>query len=546
MESRRIPVRAASVSRPEPVAPSASRAARVLLVGFQDQDNLGLGYLASSLRAAGHDVRIESFGTDPAPLIHVSRKWAPDIVGFSMIFQFMAPEFAHAIDALRAAGVNAHFTMGGHYASFAPETLLRLMPELNSVVRFEGEQTIVDIAAAVVEGRSWRDIPGIAWRDGDLVRTTGPRTAVEDLDDLPWPERTVAAYHRHSLPTASVLASRGCPWKCSFCSIITFYDGNGTRGRRRRNPVRVVDEIEHLVVERGVRLLLFQDDDFLAGGRDARDWALTIAREITTRHLQDRLRFKFSCRSDEVREEVLVPLIEAGLSHVYLGVEAGDPEALKTLNKRISPDVHVRAGEILRRLDLSFDFGFMLLEPWSTLSTVRNNLRFLREFCYGGYAAAGFCRTLPYVGTPMEEQLRAEGRLAGPALEADYRFLDPKLDVLWDFSLLAFAGRNYGKDAMWDRLRGLLFEAHLSFPDRPHDPDFLAAARALTNASNTLLLDVAEEGLDIVERAHHPTAADPALVRLAKFSREENERIRGTMAALWSARPRTVVEELFR
>ena len=241
-----------------------------------------------------------------------------------------------------------------------------------------------------------------------------------------------------------------------------------------------------------------------------------------------------------------MPLIEAGLSHVYLGVEAGDPEALKTLNKHITPEVHVRAGQILRRLGLSFDFGFMLLEPWSTIATVRNNLRFLREFCDGGYAVAGFCRTLPYVGTPMEQRMRAEGRLVGPALEADYRFLDRRLDVLWDFSLIAFAGRNYGKDAVWDRLRGLLFEARLDFPDRPHDPDFLAAARALTRASNTLLLDVAEEALDAIDASDLPNAADPGLMRLARFSREENERIRGTLTALWNTRPRAITEELFR
>ena len=83
-------------------------AARVLLVGFQDQDNLGLRYLASSLRAAGHDVRIESFGPDAAPLVTVARSWAPDVIGFSMIFQFMAPEFGQVIGSLRAAGVDAH------------------------------------------------------------------------------------------------------------------------------------------------------------------------------------------------------------------------------------------------------------------------------------------------------------------------------------------------------------------------------------------------------------------------------------------------------
>ena len=248
------------------------RPARVLLVGFQDQDNLGLRYLASSLRAAGHEIRIESFGAGAGPLLEVTQRWEPDVVGFSMIFQFMAPDYAKVIDELRTAGVAAHFTMGGHYASFAPETLLELMPELDSVVRFEGESAIVELTDAVVAGGPWREIRGLAWRDGDGTSTpTPPREDKVDLDAIPWPERGDIAYDEQLLPTASVLASRGCPYKCSFCSIITFYAGNGTKGRRRRDPVAVVDEIEYLVRERGVRLILFQDDDFLAGGLDARD-----------------------------------------------------------------------------------------------------------------------------------------------------------------------------------------------------------------------------------------------------------------------------------
>ena len=125
--------------------------ARVLLVGFQDQDNLGLRYLASSLRAEGHEPRIESFGPDEAPIVGVARSWQPDVVGFSLIFQFMAPEFGRVIAALRAAGVDAHITIGAHYASFAPETLLELIPELDSVVRFEGEHTIVELATRGVQ-----------------------------------------------------------------------------------------------------------------------------------------------------------------------------------------------------------------------------------------------------------------------------------------------------------------------------------------------------------------------------------------------------------
>src|SRR4051812_19166971 len=121
--------------------------ARVLLVGFQDQDNLGLRYLASSLQAAGHHLRVESFGRDATgPLLGAAREFEPDVVGFSMIFQFMAPDFAAVLGALRAGGVRAHFTMGGHYASFAPDTLLQLMPELDSVVRFEGERAVVELS----------------------------------------------------------------------------------------------------------------------------------------------------------------------------------------------------------------------------------------------------------------------------------------------------------------------------------------------------------------------------------------------------------------
>src|SRR4051812_33959393 len=181
-----------------------SGVARVLLVGFQDQDNLSLGYLAGSLRAAGHDVRIETFEADFIPLLRLAREWNPHVVGFSLIFQFMAPEFGETIRGLRAGGVTAHFTMGGHYASFAPETLLELIPELDSVVRFEGERTLVELTGSIVADQPWRGIRGIAWRDGGIVHRTPPREDAVDLDAMPWPERTDTGYHRSSIPTASV------------------------------------------------------------------------------------------------------------------------------------------------------------------------------------------------------------------------------------------------------------------------------------------------------------------------------------------------------
>src|SRR4029079_12459622 len=123
---------------------------------------------------------------------------------------------------------------------------------------------------------AWHDIPGIAWLDGGVARLNERRADGTPIDSLPEPDRRDIDYFAQELPTASVLGSRGCPWQCSFCSIITFYEGNGTKGRRRRDPVRVVNELEGLVRDRGAKLILFQDDDFLAGGDAARRWALTV------------------------------------------------------------------------------------------------------------------------------------------------------------------------------------------------------------------------------------------------------------------------------
>lgn len=504
----------------------------VLLVGYEDQDNLGIRYLSSRLLQQGHHTRIVAFGHDPGPLLRVIQTERPDVVGFSLIFQYMVPQFATIIRGLRMAGVQAHITIGGHYASFEPAELLRYIPELDSVVRFEGEDTLLEIVEHLDHPSLWRQVPGIALLDQGKPVLNPPRQGRTHIDDFPEPDRRDIDYRQQDLPTASVLASRGCPWKCSFCSIITFYEANGTTGRRRRKPVKIVDEVEHLVRDRGAKLILFQDDDFLAGGTEAKAWAKAVADEVVRRGLEQEMRWKIACRSDEIRADLLTPLVGAGLCHVYMGVEGGDETSLAALNKHLKPDVHLRAGRILRDLDMSFDFGFMLLEPWSTLQTARNNMKFLRTFTEDGWAVAGFCRTLPYVGTPIEKRLREEGRLNGSSLEAEYRFLDPRVDLLWDFCLMAFEGRNFGKHATWNVLRGLLFDTHLDMPGHRRDPDRDEAARALVQSSNGVMLDVLESALDLIETGEAKTLQHHELVKLAKFARAEDQSIRRQLTAM--------------
>jgi anaerobic magnesium-protoporphyrin IX monomethyl ester cyclase len=515
---------------------AAVQSAQVVLVGYEDQDNLGLRYLSSCLRQAGHRTRIITIADGYDPVVRAIGALRPQVVGFSLIFQYLVPQFAALLARLRADGVDAHFTMGGHYASFEPEALLAAIPELDSVVRFEGEDTLVELTERILAGESWSDVLGIARREAAGIVLNATRPGRKDLDELPWPDRDDIPYQQQQLPVASMIGGRGCPWVCSFCSIITFYEGNGTRGRRRRDPARIVDEIEYLHRERGVQVILWQDDDFLAGGRAGIAWAHAIAAECIRRGLSD-VRWKISCRSDEISRESIGPLVDAGLTHVYMGVESGDADNLINLNKRLKPDVHLRAGEVLRHFGLSFDFGFMLLEPWSTFATVRNNLRFLHDFAGDGATPIGFCRTLPYAGTPLKDRLQAEGRLDRRDVNADYRFLDPRLDVFYDWLLRTFGERNSSAAGTANLLRLLLFEAHLHAAARPADATFRARAQQLTAVANRIVLDTIETAVDDLERQEESVSDSTTLATLTALHAAEDARLQSDVARLARGRP---------
>ena len=479
---------------------SADLTPSVLLIGFQDQDNLGLRYLLSSVRQAGFAGRIETYTADPEPIVALAERLRPDVIGFSLIFQYMSPAFARVIEALRVAGCRSHVTIGGHYPSFDAEEVLQRIPGANSVVRFEGERTLVELMQKLSLGEDWRGVAGIAHRQGDEVALNPLRPVLDDLDLLPLPDRSDIDYRGQDLPMASVLGSRGCPWDCSFCSIRPFYEAQGGKLRRLRSPAAVVEEMRQLHFEQGAEMFLFQDDDFMATGRRARRWAEDIADGIISAGLKGRIAFKISCRSDEVHYDTMARLAEAGLTHVYMGVENGDDQGLANMNKRMKASVHIEAGEILRSLDMSFDFGFMLLEPYSTIAIVRNNIAFLDRYVGDGWTVAGFCRTLPYAGTPLKTQLETEGRMLGTPFEPDYNFLDSRLDRFYDWMLLTFYERNFTNSGLNEVLRRLNFDARLKLPNRrKFGPSERATVQRITAECNGHALYCLRSALDYIE-----------------------------------------------
>ena len=506
-----------------------ARRLRILFVGFQDQDNLGLRYLMSAAASKGHDVDIETFTKDHKSLVARALRERPDVIGLSLIFQYMTPQFAAAIKALRDAGVRAHITLGGHYPSFDYEAVMKSAPGADSIIRFEGEATLMELCEKLAAGEEWREIEGVAHRlDDGSIRATKLRKQVEDLDTLPWPDRASINYEGNDQPTASVLGSRGCPWNCDFCSIRPFYEAQPGKLRRLRAPKQVVEEMRALYHDRGVATFLFQDDGFLATGRRAREWAGEIADLIAASDIAGKIGFKISCRSDEIREDIIERLKRGGLTHVYMGVESGDEQGLKNMNKMLKPEKHLEAGRILKKAGLSFDFGFMLLEPWSDIRMTRANIDFLDAFVGDGWTVASFCRMLPYSGTPVEKRLKKEGRLKGTALEPDYSFIDPKLDLFYEWMLVTFHERNFTSQGLCHLLRSMIFESRRHpLAERwmtVEETRWLQHIAALTNGVATTVL---KSALDHIEATplEDLSPADGRLAALTDLERVEEKRL---------------------
>jgi radical SAM superfamily enzyme YgiQ (UPF0313 family) len=485
-------------TEPQPT-PRRDTSRSVVLIGFQEHANLGLGYLAAVLRRQGYAVHIFDFEQDADVILAAVRRVDPVLVGFSLIFQFYIRRFQSLMAHLRQHGVTCHFTMGGHFPSLSQRETLMLAPELDSVVRFEGEMTLLEMVDRLGTGEDWRDIRGIAYRRGDEVVDTPLRPLIHDLDDLPHPvregARTNMVLGRRVVP---LLASRGCARTCSFCSIHMFYRSAPGRVVRTRRPAEVVREMRELYDETDATIFLFQDDDFPLYGPVWRRWTSEFLGELDRQGLVGRAIWKINCRADAVDRALFAEMREAGLYLVYIGLESGSDAGLETLHKQITVAQNVRAIDTLKELGLLFDFGFMMFDPSTTFETVRENVAFLRRIVGDGSAGAVFCRMIPYDGTPIKDALVRDGRFRGDVCHPDYDFLDPRVSAFYE-SLSGIVDRTgwiHGHRALSPELNFIWHELAVLqrlFPVLPDLDGYREALRAITRDSNDLLLRVVED-----------------------------------------------------
>ncbi len=306
----------------------------VLLVGAEELENLSTRYLAAVLRQHGYSVELAPFSTadEMDAVVQRAQLTRPRLVGLSIIFQYRAPEFLELAAELRRVLPEAHITTGGHFATFAAADLLRDYPALDSVVRGEGEFTLLELMQQLDSPETWHTIHGLSFRRDGQVMENPPRPLIADLDSLPFPARDTHPQHHLGIGFSPIVGSRGCHRDCSFCSIHSFYGSSAGKLQRFRSVPNLVDEMELLYHAFGVRFFVFNDDEWFPAGKQARLVRIAdLERELHRRKLDVIMSIK--CRADDVEEDLFRRLLEMGVVRAYIGVESGSDHSLRTLNK---------------------------------------------------------------------------------------------------------------------------------------------------------------------------------------------------------------------
>jgi len=336
---------------------------------------LSLGYLASFLKKNGFDVKIiDGLNFDYSIYDIVKQCQDSDVIGINCLSAYFK-ETAELSRQLKRKGKIV--VIGGPHASALPDLTLK-ETEADYVVVGEGELSILELMQRLENNDSTDNIPGIKNRNSHgFVK----RKLIDDLDSLPfpdWQQIDPRIYKKaphgglvKSFPVAPITSSRGCPFECTFCASPYLWD----RKIRFRSPENVVDEIEYLIKNFGVKEIHFEDDNLTLKRKHVED----ICELILKRQIKINWATPNGIRIDTVDDKLLKLMKRSGCYSIAFGIESGNQRILDNIKKKTDLNRYNEITQAAKKAGLITQGFFIFGLPGETEQTINETIRFAKR-----------------------------------------------------------------------------------------------------------------------------------------------------------------------
>jgi anaerobic magnesium-protoporphyrin IX monomethyl ester cyclase len=375
---------------------------------------LGILELAAYVESKIPDAEIEVLdcqanGLDWEGLEKHIKSSDPDIVASSSLATCNAYTTARALAVAKKVDPSILTVAGGQHFTATADESLRMYPEIDVIIRGEGELTLVDLISAAKHSRSFANVEGVSFQSCGRFFHNSERQLIANLDELPLPAYHFVEDHAHkyhfTMMTgpktiyALVEGSRGCSHRCTFCSQWKHWSGT----YRSKSPKRIANEFEFLSSNFGAEFLWLTDDNFLLGPSADR-----LCDEIVSRGIDDDIMWFVQARCDEVvrHGNSLPRMRSAGNMWILTGAESDSEQILRDVKKGISPDQSRDAVRLMKKSGIFAQTTFIIGHREDTHKTLSD----LREFVDTiDPDLAIFMLLTPFPGTDVYEEARRKG-----------------------------------------------------------------------------------------------------------------------------------------
>jgi radical SAM superfamily enzyme YgiQ (UPF0313 family) len=363
---------------------------------------LGLAYIASVLRQS-HEVKIIDSNILNYTIGDVERElrsFNPDVVGITSVTPSIYEAYKVA-ETAKKVREDCIVILGGPHATFMPRQTMEECKYIDIIVRGEGEETARELIENIEKGTPLNGVKGITFREKNEIIDTKPRPFIKNIDDIPFPSRNLLPIHLYKfngVKYTTMLTSRGCPFKCSFCSSSRLFGGYW-RGRSSEN---VIEEMKIVYEEYGIRNIEFIDDTFTLN----QERAEKICDEIIKQGWD--ISWGASSRVDTLSKKLVEKMKRAGCWIIYLGIESGSQEILDAIGKRITLEQVKKAVKILKDAGIQVLGSFIIGFLQDTTKTIKETIKFAKNL---NLDYAQFSILTPYPGTPIFDYAKKNNML---------------------------------------------------------------------------------------------------------------------------------------